>query len=194
MSCSTSVPLPIISASSKHYFTEPIQVNKFHLSKEERQRRLQNHLCPTGHLYISCSLIFSKKGIKTMALIVSDAVGNVMDETFSHLKQVPIVSCLPLLQVTAVDVGSRLIQRKTPALDLTVCITHSEKNPNSPFHQIIPSFWLYSWLWQHYPVISLSESQITHWSAYCHYTSLQLIHPVLFPVAQITVQSTQSLC
>jgi len=105
------------SAFASALESEPMQVGVTHLSSEERERRLRNHLCLycglSGHLRATCPTRSSIKDttavsaspntlnipislannyvmVETMALIDSGAAGNFIDINFANLHELPL--------------------------------------------------------------------------------------------------------
>lgn len=171
-----------------------MQIGHAHLTPMERTRRFKENLClycgRAGHLLRDCpvqppthtrvstscikvpvSLTIYDKEIETIAMLDSGVAGNFIDETFALHNQIPLISCLSPLAVTAVDgrpLGPGKVQHQTEKLRLQVGAFHNEltslfiiQSPNNPVILRLP------WLQQHNPHISWHDRQITQWSEAC---------------------------
>ncbi|KAL0204378.1 hypothetical protein M9458_002396, partial [Cirrhinus mrigala] len=125
---STRLPLSL----PVHQEQEPMQIGLTHLTQDERDRRLRNHLClycgQPGHLRANCptrppryepprvsvtpsletfeinvNLVFDGRDISTTALIDSGAAGNFIDESFAKSCNLPLVACGSRVVVAALD-------------------------------------------------------------------------------------------
>ncbi|KAL0150648.1 hypothetical protein M9458_054065, partial [Cirrhinus mrigala] len=115
-----------------HQEQEPMQIGLTHLTQDERDRRLRNHLClycgQPGHLRANCptrppryeppwvsvtpsletfeinvNLVFDGRDISTTALIDSGAAGNFIDESFAKSCNLPLVACGSRVAMAALD-------------------------------------------------------------------------------------------
>ncbi|KAL0192230.1 hypothetical protein M9458_010526, partial [Cirrhinus mrigala] len=125
---SAKFPLP----SPEHQEQKAMQVGRTHLTQDERERRLRNHLClycsQPGHLRVDCpirpsrhepsrlsdtsrldvfeiSVILGFDGFKidTTALIDSGAAANFIDKSFAKTHNLPLLTCGPRVAVAALD-------------------------------------------------------------------------------------------
>ncbi|KAL0187602.1 hypothetical protein M9458_014701, partial [Cirrhinus mrigala] len=113
--------------------SEPMQVGFTHLTAEEREQRIQQHLClycgQPGHLRISCptrpstrktsavssnhsssttlvipvTLEFNGHSVNSSAVIDSGAAGNFTDVKFAHAHNIPLITCGSRVAVAALD-------------------------------------------------------------------------------------------
>ncbi|KAL0185638.1 hypothetical protein M9458_017308 [Cirrhinus mrigala] len=146
-------PAPSTSNYSATYSApEPMQIGRTHLTEEERERRLRDHLClycgQPGHIRASCpirppraapsrvsaeipnhsmsipvTLLINGQKIATTAFIDSGAEGNFIDEDFAKLTHVPLIPCGSRVAVAALD-GRPLGTGEVPftTKDLTLLI------------------------------------------------------------------------
>ncbi|KAI2646625.1 Transposon Tf2-6 polyprotein [Labeo rohita] len=112
---------------------EPMQVGFTHLTAEERERRIRQHLClycgQEGHLRAACpirpsprktnavsfkrsnqtafdipvTLMFHDRTITAAAMIDSGAAGNFIDIQFANVHNIPLVACGSRVAVAALD-------------------------------------------------------------------------------------------
>ncbi len=136
--------------------SEPMQVGVTHLSSEERERRVRNHLCLycglSGHLRATCptrpsikdttvvcatpntlnipiSLTNDYVMVETTALIDSGAAGNFIDINFANLHKLSLLPCESRLAVAALDgrpLGTGRMKFITQDLILKVGSLHIE--------------------------------------------------------------------
>lgn len=136
--------------------TEPMQINSYHLTDEERHRRRVNRLClycgASGHLRITChsrrsshtlksvSVPFNcvsvplviktdKVRVATTALLDSGAAGNFISEEFARRNNISLISCTNSLSVATIDgrpLGSGLITHRTQELQMLTGLLHQE--------------------------------------------------------------------
>ncbi len=134
--------------------SEPMHVGVTRLSSEERERRVQNHLClycelsgrancPTrpstkyttavsaspNILNVPISLTNTNVKVEMMALIDSGAVGNFIDINFANFHKLPFLPCEYRVAVAALDgcpLGTGLVKFTTQDLTLKVGSIHTE--------------------------------------------------------------------
>ncbi|KAL0147880.1 hypothetical protein M9458_056801, partial [Cirrhinus mrigala] len=125
-------PARLPPSPPKHQEQEPMQIGRTHLTQDERERCLRNHLClycgQPGHLRADCpirpsrhepsrvsdtsrldvfeinvTLGFNGLKIDTSALIDSGAAGNFIAESFAKTYNLPLLTCGPRVAVAALD-------------------------------------------------------------------------------------------
>ncbi|KAL0149041.1 hypothetical protein M9458_055656 [Cirrhinus mrigala] len=147
-----------VSTSSPPLESEPMQLGVTHISSEERERRIQKHLCLycglPGHMRSSCPthpsrktavvssgfrspcieipviLKFGNKVVHITALVDSGAAGNFIDCDFARTHTIPLFPCASHLAVAAVD-GRPLGSRQIQHTtdDLTLCAGALHNSP-----------------------------------------------------------------
>uniref|UniRef100_A0A8C2FDM1 Uncharacterized protein n=1 Tax=Cyprinus carpio TaxID=7962 RepID=A0A8C2FDM1_CYPCA len=136
--------------------TEPMQINSYHLTAEERHRRMSNRLClycgAPGHQRITCPsrrssctpksvsasfncvsvpLVIKTNNVRvaTTALLDSGAAGNFISEEFAKRNNISLISCTNSLSVATIDgrpLGSGLITHRTQELQMLTGLLHQE--------------------------------------------------------------------
>lgn len=196
-----------------------MQLGYTQLTPEERERRLQNHLClycrESGHRRINCTVRPARSvslsssnissltirismsqadwGIDCTALIDSGAAGNCMSWEFARRHKLTLLPCESVLAVEALDgrpIGNGRIQHVTKSLNLQIGALHKER---INFYIIQPSrhpvILGLPWLRRHDPHISWQKGQILQWGSTCLHQCLDEITKL--PVQTINIQSLQ---
>uniref|UniRef100_A0A3B3BWV7 Gypsy retrotransposon integrase-like protein 1 n=1 Tax=Oryzias melastigma TaxID=30732 RepID=A0A3B3BWV7_ORYME len=147
---------PMAPRSSQGPASKPMQLGTTHLTPEERERCMREHLClycgSSGHLRASCPdrpprrsgglvsdsfptfeipipLTINDKCIKTRAMIDSGAAGNFIDLSFARNNAIPLLPCESQVAVSALDgrpLGSGRIKFLTPDVQLQAQNSHLE--------------------------------------------------------------------
>ncbi len=205
-------PTTRITTRALHESHEPMQVDAYHISVEERVHHNVQHLClfcgEPGHLRntwvsvtldslnqdycftVPVTLRTEAETLNIAAMIDSGAAGNFMSVDFAHKNSTPLIRCLSPLAVEAVDgrpLGSGRITHLTSRLTLIT----------GALHQEIIQFYIIStlhapvilglpWLRKHDPSISWRDSQITGWGSTCFMHCLPQIHPLPLQAVEMT--------
>ncbi|KAL0159656.1 hypothetical protein M9458_043381, partial [Cirrhinus mrigala] len=146
--------------------SEPMQIGFTHLTMEERERRIQQHLClycgQPGHLRVSCPTRPPTRKTST----ILGAAGNFIDIKFTDSHNIPLIACGSRVAVAALDgrpLGEGHVKFSTDDLVLQTGALHTETlclfAINSPRNPIILGL---PWLEKHNPRISWTSRQILY--------------------------------
>ncbi|KAL0180378.1 hypothetical protein M9458_025820, partial [Cirrhinus mrigala] len=190
---------------------EPMQVGFTHLTAEERERRIRQHLClycgQEGHLRAACpirpsprktnavsskrsnqtafdipvTLMFHDRTITAAAMIDSGAAGNFIDIQFANFHNIPLVACGSRVAVAALD-GRPLGRGEVKFITDDITLkTGLEHTENIRLFAIDSPL---------NPII-LGMPKILQWSDHCNQNCLP--YETITPLQQRTIQPSATL-
>ncbi|KAI2653818.1 Transposon Tf2-6 polyprotein [Labeo rohita] len=166
---------------------EPMQVGFTHLTAEERERRIRQHLClycgQEGHLRAACPIRPSPR--KTNAVSSKRSNQTAFD--------IPVTLMFHDKTITAAAmIDSGEVKFITDDITLKTGLKHTENIRlfaiDSPLNPIILGM---PWLERHNPRISWAARKILQWSDHCNQNCLP--YETITPPQQITIQPSATL-
>ncbi|KAL0154660.1 hypothetical protein M9458_048923, partial [Cirrhinus mrigala] len=195
------------SFTETHNSPEPMQIGNTHLTPEERERRMQDHLClycgQAGHAKSTCPirpnravsvntsstiqlpvvLHVANQTITTTALIDSGAAGNFISAEFARKHNIALTPFSSFLAVEALDgrpLGEGSVQNVTETIRMHIGALHKESIQFYTIQSAHHKLILgLPWLRKHDPHIEWREGRLLQWGDFCLKNCVSTIQPIV---------------